>query len=223
MFKNFFQQLRFRKLARQLRKPSGTMGNKVAFMMNKANEYLYDFTLETMDLKDNETVLEIGFGNGLFFEKVFSKAANLQLTGVDFSETMLHAARENNQAAVSSGRLSLQFGDSANLLFEDHSFDKVFCINVAYFWDDPSLHLKEVNRVLKPGGKFYATVRTKESMEHMPFTRYGFRKYTEQEWKDLLARNNFNYTGSVLRDDPPDPVVETGYPFQSVCFIAEKK
>lgn len=191
--------------------------------MNKANAFLYDFTLETMDLRDNENVLEIGFGNGMFFEKVFSKAANLRIHGVDFSETMLHAARENNQAAVTAGRLSLQFGNSDNLLFEDNSFDKVFCINVAYFWDEPTKDLQEVYRVLKPGGRFYTTVRTKESMQHMPFTRYGFRSYSEEEWKELLVNNKFSYIGSVLKDEPSYEMVESDFTFQSVCFIAEKK
>lgn len=223
MFNKLFRQFRYRRLARQLRKPSGSLGNKVGFMMNKANEFLYDFTLETMQLKDNESVLEIGFGNGMFFEKIFARAANLKITGVDFSPTMLHAARETNQAAVSAGRLSLQFGDSSNLLFGDNSFDKVFCINVAYFWDEPSLHLKEVYRVLKPGGHFYATVRTRESLEHLPFTRYGFRKYTEEEWKGLLEQQHFRYVGSVLKDEPPLPEAEPGFTFSSVCFIAEKR
>jgi len=72
-------------MAKQLRRPSGVMGDKVGNMMNKANEFLYDFTLGVMNLSDNQTILEIGFGNGKFFEKIFSRANNLQVTGLDFS------------------------------------------------------------------------------------------------------------------------------------------
>ena len=53
-------------------------GHKVGEMMNKANEFLYDFTSSTMELTENQTILEIGFGNGNFFDKLFSKANNLK-------------------------------------------------------------------------------------------------------------------------------------------------
>ncbi len=71
MLKQFFQQLKFKAMARQLRKPSGAMGNKVGEMMNKANAFLYDFAFDCMKIKHGEAILEIGFGNGIFFEKVF--------------------------------------------------------------------------------------------------------------------------------------------------------
>ncbi len=80
------------------------------------------------------------------------------------------------QTNIADGKLILQLGSSDKLPFADNSFDKVFCINVVYFWDEPQKHLQEISRVLKPGGKFYATIRTKESMELMPFTKYGFHQ-----------------------------------------------
>lgn len=71
---------------------------------------------------------------------------------------------------------------SDKMPFADNSFDKVFCINVIYFWEQPAEHLKEIYRVLKPGGKFYTTIRSKESMAEMPFTKYGFNMYSQSEW-----------------------------------------
>ena len=167
-------------MAKQLHRPSGSVGHKVGEMMNKANEFLYDFTSSKMELADNQTILEIGFGNGKFFDKLFSKANNLKITGLDFSETMLKEAQKNNSKSIADERLILQLGSSNNLPFADNSFDKVFCINVLYFWDEPQKHLQEISRVLKPGGKFYATIRTKESMELMPFTKYGLQNTTKR-------------------------------------------
>ncbi len=223
MFKKFFQRLKFKMMAKQLRRPSGVMGGKVGSMMNKANEFLYDFTLDVMQPLKNDSTLEIGFGNGKFFEKIFSKAEGLKVTGLDFSETMFKAASENNKEAIANGKLTLQFGSSDKLPFPDHSFDKIFCINVIYFWDEPKQHLQEMFRVLKPGGRFYATVRTKESMMKMPFTKYGFSFYDTARWIKLL-----NETGLIFVEEKPvdEPVVEfdgNKLLVQSLCVVAEKK
>ena len=38
------------------------------------------------------------------------------------------------------------------MLFPDASFDAVLCVNVVYFWENPAAHLREILRVLRPGG-----------------------------------------------------------------------
>jgi ubiquinone/menaquinone biosynthesis C-methylase UbiE len=223
MFKKFFQRLKFKMMAKQLRRPNGMMGGKVGSMMNKANEFMYDFTFGVMQPANNDALLEIGFGNGKFFDKIFSRAAGLKVTGLDFSETMFNTAKANNKEAIANGKLTLQFGSSDKLPFPDNSFDKIFCINVIYFWDEPIQHLKEMHRVLKPGGRFYATVRTKESMLKMPFTKYGFSFYESDNWKTML-----NETGLSFIEEKPvnEPLVEyegNKVSVQSLCTIAEKK
>ncbi len=222
MLKKFFQRLKFKMMAKQLRRPSGVMGSKVGDMMNKANEFLYGFTLGVMRPAKNDSILEIGFGNGKFFDKIYPTAEGLKVTGLDFSETMFKAASKNNTAAIASGKLTLHFGSSDKLPFPDNSFDKIFCINVIYFWDKPQHHLLEMQRVLKPGGRFYATVRTKESMLKMPFTKYGFSFYDTDNWKALLAETGLTF----IEEQPADePVVEfdgNKVLVQSLCVVAEK-
>lgn len=223
MFKHFFQQLKFKAMARQLRKPSGAMGNKVGQMMNKANGFLYDFALECMKIQSGDAVLEIGFGNGMFFEKIIAQADRLQLSGIDFSETMVRAATKNNQPLITTGKLQLQYGSSNNLPFADNSFDKIFCINVIYFWDQPLPHLQEIKRTLKPGGKFYAIIRTKESIEQIPFTRYGFTTYTEESWEKMVTENNLRFVQAIPVDEPEILYKGKMIRSKSLCLITEKK
>ncbi len=210
-------------MAKQLRRPGGLMGVKVGSMMNKANEFLYDFTLGVMNPLRNQSILEIGFGNGKFFDKIFSKAEGLKVTGLDFSETMLSAAKENNKEALISGKLNLHFGSSDKLPFPDNYFDKIFCINVVYFWDEPQQHLQEMYRVLKPGGRFYATVRTKESMLKMPFTKYGFSFYDSDRWKTLLEKANLTFLEERMVNEPVIEFNDEKLMVQSLCVVAEKK
>ncbi len=209
-------------MARQLRKPGGAMGHKVGLMMNKANAFLYDFTLHTMQLSSGDAVLEIGFGNGMFFEKIFSKTSDLKITGLDFSAKMLKEAQENNQQLINTGKLNLAAGSSSQMPFGDNSFDKIFCINVIYFWDEPLQHLQEIKRVLKRGGKFFATFRTKESMEKMPFTKYGFTSYTENSWKALVEQSGLQLHQALLTDEPEANFKGNSFRVQSYCLVAIK-
>jgi SAM-dependent methyltransferase len=220
VFKKILQQLRWKRLARQLRKPEGPAGIVVARRMNTANEFLYDFTLDEMHVGNNQYILEIGFGNGKFFYKQFNRAEELRITGLDFSEDMIREAKSINQEYLDQGKLVLIKGQSDKMPFQNASFDIIFCINVAYFWKEPQDHLVEIHRVLKPGGRLYTTIRTPESLAAMPFSQYGFRTYTEEEWKLLCHLNNLAFIRSSHVHEPaasPGPVI------RSVCLVAEKK
>lgn len=210
-------------MARQLRKPGGAAGIKTGKMMNKANAFLYDFTLSTMQPANNESILEIGFGNGKFFDPVFAKADNLHISGLDYSSTMIHAAKENNKATIDAGRLVLKQGSSNKIPFADNSFDKIFCINVIYFWDEPAQHVQEIKRVLKPGGQFFASVRTKESMALMPFTQYGFTICTEESWNKLMQENGLLPGKAVIIDEPETDFNGKPFRVQSMCLVAAKE
>lgn len=224
MKQNFIQRFLSKIIAKQLRKPGGILAGKVANQMNKINGFLYDFTLDTMQLKDNESVLEIGFGNGKFFDKLFSSANNLVISGLDFSPEMVKEATANNPSATNSGKLDLRFGSSDNIPFPDNSFDKVFCVNVIYFWEQPADHLKEIYRVLKPGGKFYTSIRTKETMAQIPFTNYGFNMYELEEWINILKTNHLHFKHAPKTENEPGAFLDKQFhKVESLCIVAEKQ
>lgn len=221
---NFIKKYLTKTIAKQLRKPSGVLASKVGNKMNQTNGFLYDFTISTMKPANNESILEIGFGNGKFFEKIFSSGNNLSLSGLDFSPEMVKEATSNNQPAVASGNLTLKLGSSDKIPFPDNSFDKVFCINVVYFWEKPADHVKEIYRVLKPGGKFYTSIRKKESLGQMPFSKYGFAIYTEAEWVDILQANQFHFLQTQKTENEPDTELDGKlYKMESLCIVADKR
>ena len=222
MFRKLFEIFRLKSLARQLRKPGGTLGKKVGTMMNRANKTLYDFTISVMQPGYYQSILEIGFGNGKFFHQVLDAAEGLTLTGIDYSKTMVQSAENNNAELVRSGRLKLLQGNSDQMPFPDESFDKVFCINVAYFWDEPLSHLREILRVLKPGGMLYVTVRSVESMERMPFTKYGFRKVNSETWKQQCSSAGFIWEKEEKLVEPASEFQPDPRPFESFCLVARK-
>ena len=92
--KNYLNRI----VAKQLRRPNGFLAGRVGREMNKTNGFLYDFTIKEMQVADHEEILEIGFGNGIFFEKIFSAAKDVTISGLDFSPEMVKAAAANNHA-----------------------------------------------------------------------------------------------------------------------------
>jgi ubiquinone/menaquinone biosynthesis C-methylase UbiE len=221
---NFIKRFLTKIIAKQLRKPGGILAGKVGNEMNITNSFLYDFTIEAMQLKNDESILEIGFGNGKFFDKIFAVANDLKISGLDFSPEMVKVAKENNSLTSNNGELTLRLGSSDKIPFPDNSFDKVFCINVIYFWEQPATNLKEIYRVLKPGGRFYTSIRSKESLVQMPFAKYGFNVYTENEWISMLKANLLHFVCTEKTLNEPDaPFDKQLYKVVSLCIAAEKK
>ena len=211
-----------RNIAKQLRHPKGKLGKIVAGNMNRSNEVLYDFTLDLMDLQPNQRILELGFGNGKFFEKIFKRAGNIRVTGVDFSELMVRSARNYNENFIDDGVLDILYSNMTALPFDANVFDKIYCINVVYFWDNPDEYLQEIFRVLKRGSLFYMTIRTPESLQALSYTQYNFNLYDGEGWKSILLRNHFVFEKAVPIKEPSIVISGKNMTFESLCLIARK-
>ena len=206
--------------SKQLRRPYGLFAKRVGNNLNKGSRLLYDFTIETMHIEDHDNILEIGFGNGKFFEQVFSQAKNLTISGLDFSPAMIKEANYNNRKSVDSGKLVLKLGNSNKIPYADKCFNKIFCINVVYFWENPEEHLKEIFRVLKSDGKFFISVRTKESMIKLPIIKYGFTLYDPNEIRQLLEANHFRIVQIEKLSEPDTEVDGQNYKVESLCIAS---
>ncbi len=209
-------------IAAQLRKPEGILAKKVGSKMNEANAFLYDYALDSMKIKEGNEILEIGYGNGLFFGKLLDQAPGLKVSGIDYSEAMYKEATKLNKTEIKEGKLSLFHGDCKKMPFQDASFDKVFCINVVYFWDKPVDYLTEIFRVLKPGGSLYTVIRDRSSMETLPFTKFGFTLYTEDTWSKELLAAGFTKLSTVHQSEPPVEMNKESLSLQSMCIEAVK-
>ncbi|MGM0589643.1 MAG: class I SAM-dependent methyltransferase [Bacteroidota bacterium] len=209
-------------IAQQLRKPSGEFADVVADKMDKVNAPLLQLTLESLQLKDQESILEIGFGSGSHFEEVLNQAEGIQLTGLDHSQEMVKKAQAAYQYAIEAGKLDLHHCSSDQMPFPDATFDKIYCNMVIFFWDEPEQHLQEVRRVLKSGGLFFSGLRSKESMQKLPFTQHGFVIYEQEEWEDILRENGFRVLDSVRQLDPQMDVENQEMRMDSICVVAKK-
>ncbi len=210
-------------IAQQLRKPSGDFTGTIAEKMDVANRPLYELMLHSITFRDHDSILEIGFGSGTHFPDLLTRANGLEISGIDYSPEMTELAKKNNKELVESGQLTLLKGNSSQLPFEDSSFNTVLCNMVVYFWDDPSEHLDEIIRVLKPGGMFYTGMRTRESMLKFPFTKFGFNLYSTDDWKSALQSHGYKVVGDHRKNDPVFDDDGDQVQLESVCIAAEKQ
>lgn len=96
-------------------------------------------------------VLDVGCGTGLFVRKLLKSHRGVHCVGLDLSEQMLDRARANCRDF--SDRLVLVQGDSEHLPFDDSSFDVVTCIHSFHHYPHQTNVLREMHRVLHPGGQ----------------------------------------------------------------------
>lgn len=206
-------------MAAQLRKPTGWLSRIVSRKMNESNAPMYDSMLRSVDFATASTALEIGFGNGNLFRKVLAAAPDIQLSGIDYSPDMVRQACRNMRAAVKTGRLTLAAGSSDQLPYADGSFDLVYCVNVVYFWDQPAVHLAEIRRVLRPSGRFVAMMRSRSSMQHLPFVLQGFTMYEAPDWEAVLKGNQFAQVEAHVLQEPPLTLAGQTLTPISLCMI----
>lgn len=78
---------------------------------------------------------------------------NATVTGLDFSEGMLAAGENKIARERAVGKIIPMQGDALAMPFEDASFDVAFCAYGVRNFDDAKKGLREIRRVLKPGGQ----------------------------------------------------------------------
>lgn len=93
-------------------------------------------------------VLDIGCGTGVLLRELHAGNSAPKPHGIDISPAMLKKARHR------LGRSTLLCRTSAeNLPYEANRFDLVTCLTSFHHYTNPNRALREMNRVLKPGGK----------------------------------------------------------------------
>jgi uncharacterized glyoxalase superfamily protein PhnB len=108
---------------------------------------------ELLEVRPADSVLEVGFGPGVIIQHLSNLAPAGHVAGVDPSLEMVEQARRRNATGIEAGRIDLRHGSVESLPFDDNRFDKVVAINSMQVWPDALAGLREIGRVMKPGGK----------------------------------------------------------------------
>jgi SAM-dependent methyltransferase len=206
----------WRGIGEQLRHPSGLPGRIVGSLMGFANAKPNALAIATLNLRDGESVIELGCGPGHALQALLRLPRLKQAIGLDWSETMLAQAARRNRAALKFGRLKLARGDFAELPFADESADAVLAVNVIYFMSESSV--SEARRVLRPGGRLVVYATHGSTMRHWPFaSRHSHQLFDSKRLAALLAEIGFARESIHIED------VDAGFGVKGLLAVATKQ
>lgn len=190
-----------KELAKQLGNPEGEIGIEVANMMNATNIGMTRHAIESLNLDQNDVVLELGHGNCGHLSYLMKQAENLKYFGLEMSELMQKEAIKSHQNYIENNSAEFRLYNGTKIPFNDESFDKIFTVNTLYFWENPNLLLNQIYRVLKPNGIFALTFADKSFMEKLPFTNFSFNLYSLKDAEELLQKNHFKIIESISQTE----------------------
>jgi len=117
-------------------------------------------------LRPGMRILELGCGNALFWKDRFNllpEGTTLCLS--DISSGMIRKARKN--LGPDAKKITFKVFDVRKIPFKDRSFDMVIANHMLYHVGNLPKTLKEIRRVLKPGGRFYCTTIGRNHMKEL--------------------------------------------------------
>ena len=118
------------------------------------------FNFESLNLKKVKKAIDIGCGNGRHLKSLGFRLKKAEIFGVDQLEHEIHKLNNEFDTHVCKNGNSYSFSvqDIRAISFEDNSFDMVICSEVLEHVADVDATLKELTRLLKPGGNLLISV-----------------------------------------------------------------
>ena len=125
----------------------------------------YRWLFDHFNLPDGARVLELGCGPAKLWRENLERIPDWDVTLTDASPGMIGEAKAYLKDAPRA--FSYEVVDVQEIPFADASFDAVVAIHMLYHVPDQPRALAEIRRVLKPGGRFYASTNGRSHMHEI--------------------------------------------------------
>jgi ubiquinone/menaquinone biosynthesis C-methylase UbiE len=166
--------------------------------MNSRHSKVTDWGLSHISIANHATVLDVGCGGGRTVSKLAALATAGKVYGVDYSQASVAVANKTNTRWIAMGRVEIREASVSQLPFSGDMFDVVTAVETHFWWPDLPADMREVLRVLKPGGTLIIiaeiykgaptkTARLAEKYAHLT----SLRLLTVDEHRDLLANAGY--------------------------------
>ncbi len=135
------------------------------FFTERLTSPLAAHLISLAEIKSPDSVLDVGTGTGvvaLLATKKIAKGGRVH--GIDLSEGMLATAMAKAEKLGLEEKIEFSQMDAENLEFEAERFDVVVSLFALLHFPNPLTALKEIYRVMRPGGKFVVAVGSRPSL-----------------------------------------------------------
>ncbi len=161
----------------------------------------FTMTLEQMTDLPAERVLDVACGTGQLLELMAERTAQSELVGIDRVPAMLEVAKQRL-----GQRATFLEGEARQLPFDNAHFQLVTSTNALHYFPDADGALREIRRVISPGGNLIITdwcrnyVSMKLLNRVLPRTQHAHvHTFNAGELKNSLADAGFGIIGETRR------------------------
>lgn len=133
-------------------------------------EFLEKYLYPTIAFGPDDSILEVGCGVGAQIRCMLRRFKPAMITGVDQEVSQLEKALANLPDEVQAGTVDLFASTGDDLPFDDDIFDGAYVFFVFEHLSDPVPIIREIKRVLKPGGRFYCTEVVNQGLYVFPYS-----------------------------------------------------
>jgi ubiquinone/menaquinone biosynthesis C-methylase UbiE len=182
----------------QCQKPAGWLGRFVLRNMNSRHSRVTDWGSSHISIQPHDIVLDVGCGGGRTVSKLAAMATHGKVYGVDYSPESVAVAGRINREWIAAGRVEIREGSVSQLPFSTGIFDVITAVETHFWWPDLPSDMREVLRVLKPGGRLIIIAEiykgaqnrmAKAAEKYLPLT--GMTLLTVDQHRELFTQAGF--------------------------------
>ena len=168
--------------------------------------------LEKMGLAATDNVLDIGCGSGWLSRRLSKSVPEGRVVGMDISDEMIRVARRNS---IDHDNLLFVGGEVGEIPWESNFFTHAISVESAYYWPDPASGIREIHRVLRPGGVAWILINYYRDNPHChqwgALLKVPTRLLSAGEWTELFRGAGFaRVSHERIADPSPSPETYTG-------------
>ena len=153
--------------------------------MNARHSKVTDWGLSHSSIGKQDIVLDVGCGGGRTLSKLAAIATQGKVYGIDHSAESVAMAMRTNQQWIDLGRVEVREASVSRLPFSDGAFDVITAVETHFWWPALPTDLREVLRVLKPGGRLIVIAEVYQGAK--AFTSKAVERYAEKTGMALLS------------------------------------
>lgn len=158
------------------------------------DSYWRQMAINELPLGAGGTFLDVATGTGDIAIKIAENAPEtVKVVGVDFSEKMLDVGREKINQKGLKNQIELKYGDATDLPFDDNSFEGAITAFGLRNFSNLEKGLKEMLRVVKPGGKVVILEFTNPENPVFRWLYYSYFRYILPIIGGLISGNSSAY------------------------------
>jgi ubiquinone/menaquinone biosynthesis C-methylase UbiE len=153
--------------------------------MNSRHSKVTDWGLSHVSIGKQDIILDAGCGGGRTVSKLAAIATQGKVYGIDHSPESVAMATRTNQQWIELARVEVREASVSRLPFSDGAFDVVTAVETHFWWPALPTDLRQVLRVLKPGGRLIIIAEVYKGAA--AFTSKAAERYSEKTGMALLS------------------------------------